>query len=137
MRATLAFAVALSACGGGTDANAPIRPPPSQEPPAPKASSKGSAAPGQCLSAEQVQSVVTTHQVAMQRVCWEWRPTAHTTASVTLMFTVGPDGSPVSVSATGDDDVVASCIQNDVQQWRFPAMGCSQSISVPFQFSRQ
>jgi predicted Zn finger-like uncharacterized protein len=99
--------------------------------------SDGPAAAGQCLSAGQVQNVVGAHTVAVRRLCWDRNPGNKSAANVTLSLTVGADGSPGGVSASGDDAAVASCIQNDARQWHFPAMGCSQPISIPFHFVRQ
>jgi predicted Zn finger-like uncharacterized protein len=93
--------------------------------------------PGQCLSAGMVQNVVMAKQLAMRRQCWDRNPGNKPAANVTLSMTVGPDGSPGSISASGDDPSVASCIQSEAKSWKFPAMGCSQPISVPFHFVRQ
>jgi hypothetical protein len=77
------------------------------------------------------------HQVAVRRKCWDRRWGDRTTAAVNLSLTVGPDGSTGSVSASGDDDEVARCVRDDAQQWLFPAMGCSQAVTIPFHFLRQ
>jgi hypothetical protein len=53
------------------------------------------------------------------------------------MLTVAADGSAQGVSASGDDPSVAKCIENDVRNWHFPAMGCSQRTSIPFKFLLQ
>ncbi len=94
-------------------------------------------APGQCLSGGQVQQVIQAHQLALRRACWERNPTTRPTVNVSVQLTVGPDGSAQGVSATGDEPSVAKCIETDVRNWRFPAMGCPQKTSIPFKFVRQ
>ena len=93
--------------------------------------------PGQCLSSGQVQQTVGLHTVAVRRTCWDKNPSNKPAANVTLSLTVGPDGSPQGISASGDEPSVATCIASDAHQWHFPAMGCSQAISIPFHFIRQ
>jgi predicted Zn finger-like uncharacterized protein len=94
---------------------------------------------GQCLSEGQVRKVVQLHMVAVRRSCWERNQTANTKPSVNVnvTLTVGADGSSQAVSASGDDPSVAKCIENDVRGWHFPAMGCSQTTSIPFKFLLQ
>jgi predicted Zn finger-like uncharacterized protein len=94
-------------------------------------------AAGQCLSEGQVQKVVQLHMVAVRRSCWERGQTTKPSVNVNVMLTVGPDGSAQGVSATGDDPTVSKCIENDVRNWHFPAMGCSQKTSIPFKFLLQ
>ncbi len=95
------------------------------------------AAAGQCLSGGQVQQVIQMHQLAIRRTCWERNPTAKPTVNVSVNMTVGGDGSAQSVSASGDEPSVAKCIENDVRNWHFPAMGCSQKTGFSFKFVRQ
>lgn len=94
-------------------------------------------APGQCFSEGQVQQVIGLHQVAIRRSCWERNPTNKPTVNVSVSLTIGPDGSPQGVTASGDDPSVATCIASDVRGWRFPAMGCSQKTAFSFKFVRQ
>jgi hypothetical protein len=93
--------------------------------------------PGQCFSSGQVQQFVSTHQAAIQRTCWERNPSNRLASNVSVTLTVDPDGSVQGVSATGDDQVIAKCIENEVGRWRFPGMGCSQRMNIPFHFVRQ
>ena len=93
--------------------------------------------PGQCISGSQVQQVIANHQVAIRRACWERSPSAKPSANVSVTMTVAADGSAQGVSATGDDPAVAKCIETDVKNWRFPAMGCSQKTGFGFKFVRQ
>jgi predicted Zn finger-like uncharacterized protein len=94
-------------------------------------------AAGQCLSSGQVQSVVGMHQVAVRRTCWDRNPTSKPAVNVNVSLTIGADGSTQNVSSSGDEASVAKCIENDARSWRFPAMGCSQAVSIPFHFIRQ
>jgi predicted Zn finger-like uncharacterized protein len=97
----------------------------------------GPKAPGQCFSQGQVQSVIALHQVAIRRSCWERDPTTKPTVNVSVSMTIGTDGSPQGVAASGDEGSVAKCIENDVRGWHFPAMGCSQKTGFSFKFVRQ
>jgi predicted Zn finger-like uncharacterized protein len=99
--------------------------------------SEGPKATGQCFTEGQVQQVMGQHSVAIRRTCWERGTSAKTSANISVSLTIGPDGSTQGVSATGDDPAVAHCVENDVRNWRFPSMGCSQKIAVPFKFVRQ
>jgi predicted Zn finger-like uncharacterized protein len=99
--------------------------------------SEGPKAPGQCFSSGQVQQVIGMHQLAIRRACWERDPTTKPTVNVTVSMTIGSDGSPQGVSASGDEASVAKCIENDVRGWHFPAMGCSQKTGFSFKFVRQ
>ena len=97
----------------------------------------GPKAPGQCFSQGQVQSVIALHQVAIRRSCWERDPTTKPTVNVSVSMTIGADGSPQGVAASGDEGSVAKCIENDVRGWHFPSMGCSQKTGFSFKFVRQ
>lgn len=97
----------------------------------------GPKAPGQCFSSGQVTQVIGLHQPGIRRACWERNPTTKPTVNVSVSLTIGPDGSPQSVSANADESSVAKCVENDVRSWRFPAMGCSQQTSFSFHFVRQ
>jgi hypothetical protein len=94
-------------------------------------------APGQCFSSGQVQQFVSTHQAAIQRTCWERNPSNRLASNVSVALTVDPDGSVQNVSATGDEGSIAKCIEGEVRGWHFPAMGCTQRMSIPFHFVRQ
>jgi hypothetical protein len=94
-------------------------------------------APGQCLSEGQVSQVIGMHSVGLRRACWERSTSQKQTANITVSLTIGGDGAAQGVSASGDDAAVASCIANDVRNWHFPAMGCSQRTAIPFHFVRQ
>jgi hypothetical protein len=99
--------------------------------------SEGPKAPGQCFSSGQVQNVIGLHQLAIRRACWERDPTTKPSVNVAVSMTIGPDGIPQGVSASGDEASVARCIENDVRGWHFPAMGCSQKTGFSFKFVRQ
>jgi hypothetical protein len=98
---------------------------------------EGAGVPGQCISGSQVQQVIANHQVAIRRACWERSPSMKPSANVSVSLTVMGDGSAQSISATGDDPAVAKCLETDIHNWRFPAMGCSQKTSFGFKFVRQ
>jgi predicted Zn finger-like uncharacterized protein len=105
--------------------------------PAADPGSDGPKAPGQCFSSGQVQQVIGLHQLAIRRACWERDPTTKPSVNVGVSMTIGADGIPQGVSASGDEASVAKCIENDVRGWHFPAMGCSQKTGFSFKFVRQ
>jgi predicted Zn finger-like uncharacterized protein len=99
--------------------------------------SDGPKAAGQCMSQGQILQVIGLHQVAIRRSCWERSSTNKPAVNISVTLTIGNDGVPQSASASGDDPSVAKCIESDIRGWRFPAMGCSQTTSIPFKFVRQ
>ncbi|MDP8999450.1 MAG: hypothetical protein M3O46_05000, partial [Myxococcota bacterium] len=98
---------------------------------------EGPKAASQCISEGQVQQVIGLHQTGIRRACWERNPTMKPTVNVGVALTIGADGSAQSVSTTGDEPSVTKCIENDIRNWRFPAMGCVQKTSFSFKFVRQ
>jgi predicted Zn finger-like uncharacterized protein len=93
-------------------------------------------APGQCLTSGMVGGVINNHQVGVRRSCWDKSPSTKPAANVSVSLTVGTDGAAQGVSASGDEPSVAKCVEDNVRQWRFPAMGCSQAVNIPFHFVR-
>jgi predicted Zn finger-like uncharacterized protein len=94
-------------------------------------------APGQCFSQGQVQQVMSLHQTAIQRSCWERNPSNRSAVKVSISLTIEPDGSTQAVSASSEEASVARCVENDVRGWRFPSMGCSQKVGFSYNFVRQ
>ena len=85
-----------------------------------------------------VERVVASHRQGVKRTCWERAGGDQKPAtSVTMNATVGPDGRVQSASSSGDDPVVAKCIENQVKSWQFPASGSTTPIQIPFKFVRQ
>ena len=58
-------------------------------------------------------------------------------AQFAISAQVGPAGNVVGTSSSGDDPVVAKCIENQVKSWTFPAPGSTTTINIPFKFVRQ
>jgi hypothetical protein len=85
-----------------------------------------------------VERVVAGHRAGVKRTCWE-RGGADQKSSVNVTITanVAPNGSVASTSSSGDDPVVAKCIENQVRTWTFPAPGSNTTINIPFKFVRQ
>jgi predicted Zn finger-like uncharacterized protein len=96
-----------------------------------------SAAPGQCLSEGQVQSVISQHYAGIKRACWERSGSTKSAANISVSLTVSPGGDATGVSASGDDPVIANCIASDVRSWHFAGGGCAQRVNIPFHFVRQ
>jgi hypothetical protein len=90
------------------------------------------------LTSAEVERVVASHRRMVKQTCWDGRETKTTTAKVTLNLIVGASGTVVSSSASGDDPLVASCVESQARTWQFPAHGeRSSTIQVPFIFQRQ
>lgn len=85
-----------------------------------------------------VERVVAAHRAGVKRTCWErGGADQKSSVNVTINATVAPNGSVASTSSSGDDPVVAKCIENQVKSWQFSAPGASQQIAIPFKFVRQ
>jgi predicted Zn finger-like uncharacterized protein len=98
----------------------------------------GPGAGGAGLDQAGVERVVAGHRAGVKRTCWE-RGGADQKSSVNVMVTanVAPNGTVAGTSSSGDDPVVAKCIENQVRTWTFPAPGSSTTINIPFKFVRQ
>lgn len=85
-----------------------------------------------------VERVVAAHRAGVKRTCWErGGADQKSSVNVTINATVAPNGSVATTSSSGDDPVVAKCIENQVKSWQFSAPGASQQIAIPFKFVRQ
>lgn len=84
-----------------------------------------------------VERVVAMHRTGVKRTCWERGGGDKSSVNVTVSANVAPNGSVSSTSSSGDDPVVAKCIENQVRSWQFPAPGSSTTINIPFKFVRQ
>ncbi len=90
------------------------------------------------LDSSSVQRVVASHQNGVKRTCWE-RGGGDSKSSVNVMITaqVGPGGNVIGTSSSGDDPVVAKCIEGQVKGWMFSAPGSTTTVNIPFKFVRQ
>lgn len=86
-----------------------------------------------------VERVVSAHRAGVKRTCWERGGGSDQKSSVNVMVTaqVAPNGTVSSASSTGDDPVVAKCIESQVKSWTFPAPGSPTTLNIPFKFVRQ
>jgi hypothetical protein len=91
------------------------------------------------LDAQAVQRVISSHQAGLRRTCWERadRTDQPTTANVTVAVNVGTNGRVTNATATGDDPLVAKCIERQVRTWTFPAPPNETTLNIPFKFVRQ
>lgn len=94
-------------------------------------------ASGGGLDQASVERVVAAHRTGVKRTCWERGGADKSSANVTVTATVAPNGSVSSTSSSGDDPVVAKCIEAQVRTWQFPAPGSTATIAIPFKFVRQ
>jgi predicted Zn finger-like uncharacterized protein len=84
-----------------------------------------------------VERVVAGHRAGVKRTCWERGGDQKSSVNVTVTANVAPNGSVSSTSSSGDDPVVAKCIESQVKSWSFPAPGSPTTINIPFKFVRQ
>lgn len=86
-----------------------------------------------------VERVVANHRAGVKRTCWERNsgPDQKSSVNVTVNANVAPNGTVSSASSSGDDPVVAKCIESQVRTWTFPAPGENKQIALPFKFVRQ
>lgn len=90
------------------------------------------------LDSSSVERVVAAHRTGVKRTCWErGGADQKSSVNVTVSATVAPDGSVAGTSSSGDDPVVAKCIESQVRSWRFNAPGSTTTVNIPFKFVRQ
>ncbi len=90
------------------------------------------------LDSSSVERVVASHRSGVKRTCWErGGADQKSSVNVTVSATVAPDGSVSGTSSSGDDPVVAKCIEQQVRAWRFNAPGAATTVNIPFKFVRQ
>jgi hypothetical protein len=85
----------------------------------------------------QLKSVLVAHVQELKDTCWERRPYARTQVNANATFTVDSNGTPLAVTVVADEPTLAACLEDSIRRWRFPAMGCSQPVALPFHFLRQ
>ncbi len=91
------------------------------------------------LDVQAVQRVISIHQAGIRRTCWERADRADqpATANVTVALTVGTNGRVTNAAATGDDPLVAKCIERQTRTWSFPPPPNETTLNIPFKFVRQ
>lgn len=90
------------------------------------------------LDSSSVERVVASHRSGVKRTCWErGGADQKSSVNVTVSATVAPDGRVSRTSSTGDDPVIAKCIESQVRNWRFNAPGATTTVNIPFKFVRQ
>ena len=90
------------------------------------------------LDSSSVQRVVASHQNGVKRTCWErGGGDSKSSVNVTITAQVGPAGNVIGTSSSGDDPVVAKCIEGQVKGWMFSAPGSTTTVNIPFKFVRQ
>ncbi len=95
-------------------------------------------ATGGSLDQATIERIVAGHRTGVKRTCWERGGVDQkSSVNVTVTTTIAANGAVSSTSSSGDDPVVAKCIENQVRGWRFPASGSPTTINIPFKFVRQ
>ena len=91
------------------------------------------------LTSDEVQAVVAAHRSRLKARCWDGANGAASGGSskITLSLVVGAGGNVVAASATGNDVLLASCVEDQARGWVFPAHAeRSGAIEIPFVFKR-
>ncbi|MBI5534735.1 MAG: zinc-ribbon domain-containing protein [Deltaproteobacteria bacterium] len=96
------------------------------------------------LEQADIQRVVSSNVGFVKRQCWEpalasRSPNAPTSAKVSVMLTIAPDGSVQSANASGGSGYpdLASCVAGRVRGWKFPPSSGSSTANIPFVFASQ
>jgi serine/threonine protein kinase len=84
-----------------------------------------------------IERVVNSRKAGVKRTCLDKASSNASTTKVTASITIAPNGQVQSVSSSGDDPVVAKCIENQLRSWTFPAPGETKTVQIPFVFVRQ
>ncbi len=111
----------------------------------PRSGAASPGATGNSLSASQLQRTIATYQPRVKTRCWERVAAsasrdAPPSARLELSITVQGDGRVTRVKASGDPkgyDGLATCIEQQVARWEFPATGGLTEVTVPFYFVAQ
>ena len=91
---------------------------------------------GAPLSPADIQRVIQQGAPALKQTCWgSDGGTADVRALVHMVIT--PSGKVQTVSATGSDANVNSCLELFIGRWVFPPSSGSTTVDVPFHFVRQ
>jgi len=86
------------------------------------------------LTEDETRAVVTLHNLAVRRTCWDRNPSTAPSVNETVHIVIADNGQVTEASATGNDPVVGHCLEEEVRRWKWPAGG---EVSVPFHFLRQ
>jgi hypothetical protein len=96
------------------------------------------------LEQADIQRVVSSHVGFVRRQCWEpalasKSASAPPSAKVSVMVTIGSDGSVQSANASGGNGYpdLASCIAGRVRGWKFPPSSGTSTANIPFVFASQ
>jgi hypothetical protein len=96
------------------------------------------------LEQADIQRVVSQNVGLVKRQCWEpalasRSPNAPSSAKVSVMVTIGPDGSVRSANASGGGGYpdLASCVVGRVRAWKFPPSSELATANIPFVFASQ
>ncbi len=84
-----------------------------------------------------IERVVNSRKAGVKRTCLERSTSTASTTKITTTLTIAPSGQVQNVTSSGDDPVVAKCIEHQLSSWSFPAPGEVKQVQIPFVFVRQ
>lgn len=89
------------------------------------------------ITTDQIEQTVRNYSLGVRRTCWERSGVQTPSVNINAKVTVVSSGQVSNVEATGNDPVVAKCIEGQVKSWHFPASGETTTVNIPFKFVRQ
>jgi hypothetical protein len=99
---------------------------------------------GETNTFAEINKVVRAHLGSIKKQCWEPAfaargPDAPSNSKVIVSLNISPDGKVQSAEASGGDGFpgLASCVQTQAANLRFPASTEATVVSVPFVFAAQ
>lgn len=84
-----------------------------------------------------IERVVNTRKAGVKRTCLDRSSSTASSTKITASLTIAPNGTVQTVTTTGDEPVVAKCIEQQLRSWSFPAPGETKQVQIPFVFVRQ
>ena len=130
-----------SPVGGCTEATVPISFVPGERAAARTTTPPDGGADGggrSTLTSDQVEITVRNNALSVKRMCWEKIGDGKAgTVNVNVAANVAGNRRVSSATATGDDPVVAKCIEEAVRSWQFPLTEGASPVNIPFKFTRQ
>ena len=91
---------------------------------------------GSSLSSAEIQRVVQQNARTMKDACWGSDAGASSDVRINVQMQIAPSGKVQSATASGNDPVVARCVESNVKTWVFPASDGPTNVNVPFHFVR-
>ncbi|MFO0668829.1 MAG: GYF domain-containing protein [Polyangiaceae bacterium] len=96
----------------------------------------GSTSSGGHRSEDSIQQTVRNYSLGVRRTCWERSGVQTPSVNINAKISIATSGQVNSVEASGNEPVVAKCIEEQVKKWNF-GPGDTVTVNIPFKFIRQ